>query len=105
MDTKETIIKIFCSECAGHTNHNVLAKKKIDSETDDGFHLRSLCIILANVLDVATYVTLNPPGQKMQFDPETGEMLFDWQTYPRSKGQRSPPIDDIALSPMEIRII
>ena len=102
MDTGEHI-KIFCSECAGHTNHNILAKKKIDSETDDGFHYGVIhyfgqCAGCDNICYAQSSWTED------QFDPETGEMLFDWQTYPRSKGQRSP-IDDIHYLPMEIRII
>ena len=96
-------VKIYCGKCRNNTNHKILAELNFTSDPEDDYpygidHYFGQCAGCDSICyGIASW-------SQDDWDPISGEVLYHWQTYPRSKGERSP-IDDFESLPQKIRVI
>ena len=96
-------VKIYCGKCRNNTNHKIRAEYNFSSDPEDDYHYGvdhyfgqcagcdSICYGIAS-------------WSQDDWDPVSGELLYHWQTYPRSKDERSP-IDGFESLPHKIRVM
>lgn len=86
-------MKLFCYRCGKHTNHTVLAKKKIRSNPvyEDQWgedHYFGQCA----GCDAMTYAISS--WHESDWNPHTGAIDSTWKTYPRAATERQSMVDD-----------
>ena len=89
-------MKIFCYRCHAHTNHKVIAKKEhgFNPDYEDPWgenHYFAQCA----GCDAYTYAISS--WSVDDWNPHTGEMDLTWKTYPRSRGERQPMVENSQL--------
>ncbi len=85
-------MKLFCHVCGAHKNHVIIAEREIRSENEDFQCGENHYFAQCAGCDAYTYAISS--WSEDDWDPQTGETVLRWKTYPRSASERRPMDDD-----------